>query len=631
MSLPTNGLARFLLDYRCLSLDRTFFVLSLGLMDGNYLFPEATSERGGWDKALPDLPVDGKRPVRASPQDGRGLARGQPRRRDRPQEEGGAAQRSRPHRRNHDRFWHLRITQRCLTALWVRWTQPHCVGRMRDLVSSRCPVLRRVGHNDHQVRGRVQLHDGRVRPPASLSFLVGSVLVLKPSMMAIICLSLAEYVIEPLHVGCRPDVVSVKLVAALSIGIITYINCLSVKLATRIQNFFTAAKLLAIAIIVVGGSFKLMQGHTEHLATGFEGSHATFSDIATAFYSGLWAYDGWNNLNYVTEELKNPYSRGFPLKIGTELYLSGISMFSKVLILVVNEGSILFQKFTAGYSHWHPTCHHVLRVCEHFLHHSHVVRRAAGLRSGCSDLGTPSTRGAVLRDAHIRRTQHFRSRKRILLHRWKIVLRGSQRGSPSGHPVVSAHSSSHSFPCPHIQCCPGDLHDHSRGHRQPDRLLQLHRVALLRRHFPGAHRDEAHQERAQEALQGSHRHRVRGAPHLSVPGGGSHRAGPTDRVPLRLHVRAIGLPRLHSLRALQAQPQRHGKIDRVLPTPPGSGPHQIRARLRRPTFKCDRKVEETESGPRLKGAKFDDEVVCISNQPGSRLPFQQRTLMPPEF
>ncbi|KFM76396.1 B(0,+)-type amino acid transporter 1, partial [Stegodyphus mimosarum] len=134
-----------------------------------------------------------------------------------------------------------------------------------------------------------------------------SVFVLKPSMMAIICLSLGEYVVEPLNIGCGQDTLPVKLVAALAIGVITYINCLSVKLATRIQNFFTAAKLLAIAIIVVGGSIKLMQGHTQHLANGFDGSSVTFSDIATAFYSGLWAYDGWNNLNYVTEELKNPY------------------------------------------------------------------------------------------------------------------------------------------------------------------------------------------------------------------------------------------------------------------------------------------------------------------------------------
>lgn len=45
-----------------------------------------------------------------------------------------------------------------------------------------------------------------------------SIMVLKPSMMAIICMSLGEYVVEPLYISCRPDQISVKLVAALAIG-----------------------------------------------------------------------------------------------------------------------------------------------------------------------------------------------------------------------------------------------------------------------------------------------------------------------------------------------------------------------------------------------------------------------------
>lgn len=48
-------------------------------------------------------------------------------------------------------------------------------------------------------------------------------------------------------------------------------------------------------------------GNTRHLQEpNFESSKATLGNIATAFYTGLWAYDGWNNLNYVTEEIKNP-------------------------------------------------------------------------------------------------------------------------------------------------------------------------------------------------------------------------------------------------------------------------------------------------------------------------------------
>lgn len=83
-------------------------------------------------------------------------------------------------------------------------------------------------------------------------------------------------------------------------------NCYSVNLATSVQNVFTAAKLVAVLIVIAGGTYKIFDGNTQHLKEPFKGTRYSVGNIATAFYTGLWAYDGWNNLNYVTEEIKNP-------------------------------------------------------------------------------------------------------------------------------------------------------------------------------------------------------------------------------------------------------------------------------------------------------------------------------------
>ncbi|KAK2725124.1 hypothetical protein QYM36_001545 [Artemia franciscana] len=149
-------------------------------------------------------------------------------------------------------------------------------------------------------------------PMPAFLFCWVSTFLLKPSQLAIISLSFAKYTVEPFIVGCEPPDLVVKLVCAATIASITFINCYSVSLATKVQNIFTAAKLIAIFIIICGGIYMIALGNVSYLSTGFEPfdpslSPTTFSDIATAFYSGLWAYDGWNNLNYVTEELKNPF------------------------------------------------------------------------------------------------------------------------------------------------------------------------------------------------------------------------------------------------------------------------------------------------------------------------------------
>lgn len=141
-----------------------------------------------------------------------------------------------------------------------------------------------------------------------------TVIVLKPSSFAIIALSCAEYASTPFYAGCTPPQVVTKCLAAACILIITLINCLSVKLASRVQNFFTAAKLLIIVVIVVSGIVLLAQGNTQNLRDPFAGGTTSFGAIGLAFYNGLWAYDGWNQLNFITEELKNPY-KNLPLAI----------------------------------------------------------------------------------------------------------------------------------------------------------------------------------------------------------------------------------------------------------------------------------------------------------------------------
>ncbi|XP_046455900.1 b(0,+)-type amino acid transporter 1-like isoform X1 [Daphnia pulex] len=156
-----------------------------------------------------------------------------------------------------------------------------------------------------------------------------SIFLLSPSSVAILALSFAEYVSSPILTAIHfcPDpylyYVINRLIASLCIGIIAFVNCYSVTAATRVQNIFTVAKLAAIAIVIGGGLYYLCLGYTENLEIGFEGSATSFGQIATAFYGGLWAYSGWNNLNYITEEIKNPY-RNLPFAIIIALPLTTI-------------------------------------------------------------------------------------------------------------------------------------------------------------------------------------------------------------------------------------------------------------------------------------------------------------------
>lgn len=131
-------------------------------------------------------------------------------------------------------------------------------------------------------------------------------MIVRPCSQAIVALTFSYYVIEPLFPDCEQPDVAVRLLAVVCILILTFVNCFDVKWATRVQDVFTYAKLLALALIIITGIVQLARGETEYFQDPWEHTETNIPKACLAFYSGLFAYNGWNYLNYVIEELQDP-------------------------------------------------------------------------------------------------------------------------------------------------------------------------------------------------------------------------------------------------------------------------------------------------------------------------------------
>ncbi|KAK7095535.1 large neutral amino acids transporter small subunit 2-like isoform X2 [Littorina saxatilis] len=186
-------------------------------------------------------------------------------------------------------------------------------------------------------------------------------MIVRPCSQAIVALTFAYYVIEPLFPDCTQPDDAVRLLAAVCILVLTFVNCADVTWATRVQDIFTYAKILALALIIITGFVQLGRGEYEHFQNAFEDSETDIGKISLAFYSGLFAYNGWNYLNFVIEELKDPY-RNLPKAIWisicmvTSIYtLTNIAYFTTVSPSEVLGGAavaVMFSKRLYGFMWW---------------------------------------------------------------------------------------------------------------------------------------------------------------------------------------------------------------------------------------------------------------------------------------
>ncbi|NWJ06289.1 S7A13 protein, partial [Crypturellus undulatus] len=141
----------------------------------------------------------------------------------------------------------------------------------------------------------------------------------KPVSNAARALLFAEYATQPFYGRCPAPEVLKKCLALATLWSLGILNGRSVRMAAWVQSIFTVLKMVALSVIAGGGVVLLLGGRKEHLARfedAFGSEVPNTSQIAEAFFQGLYAYGGWWSLNYMAEEMKNP-SRNIPLTVMT--------------------------------------------------------------------------------------------------------------------------------------------------------------------------------------------------------------------------------------------------------------------------------------------------------------------------
>uniref|UniRef100_A0A915MXS6 Amino acid transporter n=1 Tax=Meloidogyne javanica TaxID=6303 RepID=A0A915MXS6_MELJA len=146
-------------------------------------------------------------------------------------------------------------------------------------------------------------------PLPAFLFLWIALLIVNPTSNAVIALTFAQYVLKPFFPACPVPETPVRIIAAAIIVLLTFVNCANVRWSTRTQDWSTITKIVALALIVVAGLVNVILGKSETLnqETLLEDSNFSPVHLALAFYSGVFSFSGWNYLNFVTEEIREPH------------------------------------------------------------------------------------------------------------------------------------------------------------------------------------------------------------------------------------------------------------------------------------------------------------------------------------
>lgn len=135
-------------------------------------------------------------------------------------------------------------------------------------------------------------------------------LLIESGAIAAVAITFATYALR--LVG-RPDAAPVPLAIAAIIGL-SVVNYFGVKPGSRVLNVLVVLKIGALAVIIIAGALAPSSTGWWSEARASSGSGSALLAFGAALVPILFAYGGWQNANYIAEEIDNP-RRNLPLSL----------------------------------------------------------------------------------------------------------------------------------------------------------------------------------------------------------------------------------------------------------------------------------------------------------------------------
>ena len=133
--------------------------------------------------------------------------------------------------------------------------------------------------------------------------------IIIPTGLGVVAIAIGEHIVGSFaDINSTNGIWMVKGIAVICLFISFLININSSSFTTRSQSFFTSVQILSMLFFISVGVWNLASGGTQNYERMFSSTNSgriNFKDLGVAFYSAMWAYDGWGTVSAVTEEVRN--------------------------------------------------------------------------------------------------------------------------------------------------------------------------------------------------------------------------------------------------------------------------------------------------------------------------------------